>query len=140
MKSANVMITTVPYSEWAVTAETMHMILQTMGKVKLRRMDAQPEWNHALLYVTPGGFTTGLIPHGQSSFAVEIDLAQSTVTARCTTGMTAGFTIGGVRSVAAYYADFTAMLLHIGHDTPINPIPQEMANTTPFDQQTTPHL
>lgn len=134
------MITAVPYSEWAVTAETLHMILQMMGKVKLRRMDAQPEWNHALLYVTPGGFTTGLIPHGQSSFAVEIDLAASTVTARCTSGMTAGFTIGGVRSVASYYAEFNAMLAHIGHDTPINAIPQEMANTTPFDQQTTPYL
>lgn len=125
----------VPFSQWADTATTMHMILQMMGKVKLVQMHAQPEWNHALLYPTPNGFTTGLIPHGSNSFDICYDVHNSSVSARCTTGMTASFPVAGARSVSDYYTDFITLLNHIGHPTKINKTPQEMSITTPFDKQ-----
>lgn len=133
------MITARKFSEWADTATTLHMILQMMGKVKLGRMHAQPEWNHALLQLTPNGFTTGLIPHGDSSFDISFDLRASVVSARCTTGLTASFPVHDTQSVSAYYAAFMEMLAHIGHETKINRTPQEMTITTPFDEQTQAH-
>lgn len=33
------------YGEWRDTCDTVHMLLQMMGKAKLQSMDPQPEWN-----------------------------------------------------------------------------------------------
>lgn len=128
-----------PYSAWADTAHTLHMLLQMMGKIKLRLMPAQPEWNHTLLHMTPSGFTTGLIPHGNTSFDIHYDIAASTVSARCTTGLSASFPVRGEHSVAEYYARFRHMLAAIGHDTRFTVTPQEVPNTNPFPKQTDAH-
>lgn len=45
------------YDTWTDTAYTLHMIAQMMGKVKLVRMPAQPEWGHIVLHFTPQGLT-----------------------------------------------------------------------------------
>ena len=133
------MIQAMRYSEWSHTADAVHMILQMMGKVKLKRMPPQPEWNHALLYVTTNGFTTGLIPDGAHSFEILMNLADSTVQARCTTGRIDGFPLRGNHSIADYFAEFGKMLVSIGHPTHITKAPQEVANTTPFDEQKEAH-
>lgn len=127
------------YSQWQDTAHTLHMILQMMGKVKLKRMPSQPEWNHALLMATASGFTTGLIPDGLNSFEIVFDMHASQVEARCTSGLSAGFPVRGEKSVADYYAAFMGMLAYIGHATRINKIPQEVPNQTPFDKQQERH-
>lgn len=123
------------YSEWAQTAHAIHMITQMMGKVKLRKMAAQPEWNHSVLQMTAGGFTTGLIPDGERAFTVEVDLAQSIVLARCTSGVQAAFPLREGGTIGGYYAAFRAALAHIGHPTEINPVPQECATVVPFGEQ-----
>ena len=76
------MIKKIDYNEWAETAYTLHMITQMMGKVKLARMPAQPEWGHVVLYFTAQGLTTGLIPNGENSFSVSLNLDTSTAFAR----------------------------------------------------------
>lgn len=132
------MNTVMQFSQWADTAHVIHMLTQMMGKVKLGRMESQPEWNHALLSPTSSGFTTGLIPQGETSFEIVLDIEASTVQARCTSGLAAGFPIREGRSISGYYADFLKILEHIGHAITLNPAPQEVANTTPFDRQTQP--
>lgn len=132
-------IQAIPYSRWADTARTMHMLLQMLGKVKLRRNAPQPEWNHALLYPTPSGFTTGLVPHDGYGFAVTMDIAAGRVDALCTSGRSSGFSLTGTHSVSELYARFGRMLEGIGHATPINAEPQEMPTKTPFGEQTGRH-
>lgn len=126
------------YSEWADTAQTIHMTVQMMGKVKLAVMPSQPEWNHTLLQPTPSGYTTGLIPHGDTSFEILLDIEASRVVARCTTGRAADYPLGGERSISEYYGHFLDMLAYIGHSVKISKTPQEVVNTTPFDRQTEP--
>ena len=82
------------------------MIAQMMGKVKLVRMPAQPEWGHVVLHLTPQGLTTGLIPHGERSFAIALNLDTSTVFAQTISGDTAGFSLRNNTSVSEYYNDF----------------------------------
>ena len=38
------------YGEWRDTCDTVHMLLQMMGKAKLQSMDPQPEWKQAVSY------------------------------------------------------------------------------------------
>ncbi len=123
------------HNEWAGTQQILHMISQMMGKVKLANMHAQPEWNQVLLYPTAQGFTTGLIPYGDKSFDIILNINSSMVYTHCTDGGMAGFPLMDNASVSSYYADFTTMLKNIGCETAINPKPQEVAMVTPFDQQ-----
>lgn len=126
------MIKKIDYNEWAETAYTLHMITQMMGKVKLARMPAQPEWGHVVLYFTAQGLTTGLIPNGENSFSVSLNLDTSTVFAQTVSGETAGLSLRGNTSVSEYYNDFQKMLHTLACDTPINALPQEMSTRIPF--------
>ncbi len=126
----------VKYSEWAETHHTVHMLLQMMGKVKLARTPAEPEWGHVVLQPIAQGFSTGLIPNGEKSFDILINFGCSLVYAHCLDGSTAGFPLLDNLSVADYYRDFKRMLQDIGAETDINPTPQEVGCTIPFHQQT----
>jgi hypothetical protein len=124
------------YGEWADTQQTLHMITQMMGKVKLDRMDSQPEWNHVLLYPTAQGLTTGLLPMGDKSFDISINIGTSMVYSHCTNGAVAGFPLRDGTSVSEYYGDFMGMLKNVGCETVINTMPQEVATVVPFEMQT----
>ncbi len=126
------MVKIIPYDQWSETAYTLHMIAQMMGKVKLVRMPAQPEWGHVVLHFTPQGFTTGLIPNGERSFAIHLNLDTSTVFAQTISGDTAGFSLRNNTSVSEYYNDFKKMLSTLVCDTIMNEVPQEMGTKIPF--------
>lgn len=130
------MVKLLNYDQWSETAYTLHMISQMMGKVKLVRMPAQPEWGHVVLSFTPQGLTTGLIPNGERSFAVRLNLDTSTVFAQTIDGDTAGFSLRNNTSVSEYYNDFKKMLQTLMCDTVINEVPQEMGTRIPFDADT----
>lgn len=123
------------YKEWADTAELLHMLVQMIGKVKLARMSSQPEWSQVVLYPSARGFTTGLIPIDGGGFDISVNLATSMVYAHHTNGAVAGFPLRNNTSISEYYGDFMDMLKTINAETSINTKPQEVANTTPFDQQ-----
>lgn len=133
------MVKTVNYDQWSETAYTLHMIAQMMGKVKLVRMPAQPEWGHVVLELTPQGLTTGLIPNGEKSFAVSLNLDTSTVFAQTVSGDMAGFSLRNNTSVSEYYNDFKKMLGTLMCDTFINEVPQEMGTKIPFYDDTQKH-
>ncbi len=124
------------YSEWKDTAHLLHMMLQMMGKVKLAKMPPQPEWNHAFLYPTASGFTTGLVIDGNGGFEITLDIPAARLSARCTAGHLSGFALRSGRSVRQHYGAFMKMLEDIGHGTIINPAPQETAMKAGFDEQT----
>ena len=66
-----------PADDWADTLETLHLYTQIVGKI---RMGYGPWLNHAwgvTLYVTPRGFTSGIVPHGDESFEARLDLIDS---------------------------------------------------------------
>ncbi|WP_066645338.1 DUF5996 family protein [Christensenella timonensis] len=127
------------YDTWTDTAYTLHMIAQMMGKVKLVRMPAQPEWGHIVLHFTPQGLTTGLIPNGERSFAINLNLDTSTVFTQTVSGDTAGFSLRNNTSVSEYYNDFKKMLATLVCDTVINEVPQEMGTRIPFYDDTQKH-
>lgn len=123
------------YSEWAPTAWALHMVLQMMGKTKLALSYPEPEWNHSLLELTPEGFTTGVIPSGGNNFSISINLRASNVSILGVNGESYGFSLQDSKSVSGYFASFNYMLDCINVEADISPIPQEVADQTPFDKQ-----
>jgi hypothetical protein len=128
------------YSEWRDTAETIHLLLQMMGKVKLSHMEAQPEWNHVLLLLTPRGFTTGLIPNGGDAFAIDLDLYESELRVATISGRVREFPIVSDTPVSRYFSDFMDILRDVMCETEIYTGPQEMSVTTPFDEDHAPRV
>ena len=128
----------IAYSSWESTAQTIHLVSQMLGKFKLAEMPAQPDWQQVTLPLTAQGFTTGLVPCANAACTVTIDLFDSTVAAMSTDGRRSSFELRDGRSIADYYADFQRMLEEIGADARINPVPQEMGITTPFDENDEP--
>ncbi|MDR2869020.1 MAG: DUF5996 family protein [Deferribacteraceae bacterium] len=127
------------YSEWRETALTLHLILQMLGKVKLERMQPQPEWNHALLQLTPYGFTTGLIPNGDKSFSISVSIRESRVITTGLDGYQSSFALDTYKSTDEYFAAFNRML-DLPCKTEINTMPQEMSVRTPFEKHTEPRV
>ena len=123
------------YGEWRDTCDTVHMLLQMMGKAKLQSMDPQPEWKQVVLDADANGFTTGLIPFGADGFEIKLNIADAEMAAMTAAGDCARFPIEECVSVSELYGRFTAMLENIGHPIAINTVPQEMHTEVPFDRQ-----
>ncbi|MGI6154003.1 MAG: DUF5996 family protein [Christensenellaceae bacterium] len=121
------------YNEWEDTALTLHLVAQMLGKVKVARMDPQPEWNHIVLHMTPEGFTTGLIPNGPKSFSVSILVHEGKVVTTGVDGRSSSFAFENGTSIQEYYAQFNRMLADVMCQTEIYTVPQEMSITTPFE-------
>ncbi len=124
------------YDEWEETALTIHLICQMMGKVKLARMEPQPEWKHIVLSVTSEGFSTGLIPDGEKSFDITLLVREGKVVATGVDGRTSGFAFRNNTSGSEYNEEFNRMLSDVMCETDIYTVPQEMDIVTPFEDIT----
>jgi hypothetical protein len=125
-----------PYAQWADTCETLHLMCQIVGKVRL----AQTPWlNHSWqtpLYVTARGLSTGIIAHGGRAFDLELDFVRQVLRAR-SDGPAASMALGPM-PVADFYAGVMDMLGEVGSPVAIHGAPNEMPAAIPFAQDTAP--
>lgn len=131
--------TFINYSDWQDTADTVHLLLQMAGKVKVARSDKRPEWAHVRQYLTVDGLTTGLIPGDRSFFRIAFDFRRHRIDFRNTEGGSAAIDLRDGTSIADYYAHFTEALEQIGSPTAINVRPQEFYDPVDFDQDDIHH-
>jgi len=125
-----------PYGEWAPTKKTLQMCTQMLGKARLALAPPQPEWLHTCLYLDSRGFTTGLIPYLGSGLSIDIDVYDVAMRVRASDGCAESFAIGPNRTVADIWADFSRSLETLGIEADIWEKPQEVADTTPFSENT----
>lgn len=126
-----------PYAEWRETCQTLHLWTQIVGKV---RMELSPHINHwweVPLYVTAHGLTTSPIPcptpYEGEIFQVDFDLLAHNLTIATSTGATKHIALMP-RSVAEFYDEFLTALAALGIEVRINPLPAEIPNPIPCDQ------
>ena len=50
------------FDEWNATRVTLRLFIQIVGKIRLALAPPRNHWWHVVLYVTPRGLTTGLMP------------------------------------------------------------------------------
>ena len=108
------------YTDWQGTADTLHMYLQMLGKVKLMRCHQRPEWAHVRLYLTVEGVPTGIIPGDDSPFEIQANFMKHLVIFRNGNGKMVTFTLQDGLPVMEFYKQFMKGLEEIGSPTAIN--------------------
>jgi len=122
-----------PLAAWQETYATLHLWTQIVGKVRLALSPAVNHWWSVTLYVTPRGLTTARIPYGARTFAVTFDFLDHTLWVRTSDGGNQAMALYP-RSVADFYREFIAILLALGIEVAINPLPQEVATPIRCDE------
>jgi hypothetical protein len=127
-----------PYDEWADTLDTVHMVVQILGKVRVALSPKEPEWAHITLYVTARGLSTGAVPSNIGLFDVEADFLHHEVVIRTADGE-AERVLLRARPIAEFWADFVAALAKLGIEVELSPEAQEVPDPIPFPDDTTHH-
>lgn len=124
-----------PLAKWQTTYDTLHMWTQIVGKVRLA---LGPDINHcwgSTLYVTASGLTTSPIPYPDGIFQIDFDFIHHKL--RIVTNHDTSKTMDlAPRSVADFYREFMTGLASLGIDVKIWPVPVEIPNPIPFEQDT----
>jgi hypothetical protein len=123
---------------WAGTKRSLHLYTQMLGKIRLALSPPQPNWMFTALYLAPRGITTGFIPYGVTSVEATLDVFASRITIARSTGQTLVVPLVPVRTVAEIYSALTAALKQVNVACFISRVPQEIPDTTPFDEDRRP--
>jgi hypothetical protein len=123
------------YAEWAPTKKTLQMVVQMLGKARLALSPTQPEWLHAALYLDARGFATGALPVGNRLISMGVDVFDGVLWIDSSDGRSERITLRD-RCVAQVWESFLAALRALGVEVDIWPKPQELADTTPFAENT----
>ena len=122
-----------PLERWRATADTLHMWMQIVGKVRLARTPWLNHSWHATLYPTASGLTTSLVPHDSESFEIEFDFVQHPLHVRSTGGRH-GYIPLEPQSVAVFHQRLMRLLDDLRLGVQIHMEPNEVAEPVRFDR------
>jgi hypothetical protein len=124
-----------PYAAWKDTRDTLHLWTQVVGKVRLALTPWLNHSWHVALYVTARGLTTSPIPWRGGGIQIDFDFIDHVLWVRTSEGHFRQIMLKPT-SVAEFYEDVMIALHELGIDVRINAMPCEIADCTPFDQDT----
>jgi len=124
-----------PWSEWAATADTLHMWTQIVGKTRLALTPLQNHWWNVPLYVTARGLGTSAMACGDDVLDIEFDLLAHGLHLRLGSGRDHVLPLRA-QTVADFYKEYLECLDGLGVAVKINPMPMEVANPIRFDLDT----
>jgi hypothetical protein len=119
--------------EWQETYTGLHLRSQVIGKTRLALAPMQNHWWQVVFYVSARGLVTSPMPHGARSFEVELDLLDHLLVVRTSEGATGTLPLTG-QSMADFFAEYVGLLRDLGLDADIWPVPVEMAEAVPFQE------
>ena len=121
-----------PVAEWIDTRDTLQLMTQVVGKVRMVNTPLMSHWWNVVLYVSARGLITGLIPHGGRAFSMEFDFIDNQLVVLTTSGdrRTVPLRPG---PVSDFYRDVMAVLDELGLSTDIWTMPVEIPDAIPFD-------
>jgi hypothetical protein len=122
-----------PFPEWRVTCETLHLWTQIVGKIRLATTPWQNHSWHIGLYLTTRGLTTSPMPDGHRTFQIDFDFIDH--------DLIIGTSDGDVRrlplrpqSVAEFFAAVMAALADLGIRVRIDEWPNELPSPLRFSE------
>src|SRR6476661_3048186 len=122
----------IPVAEWADTRDTLQLMTQVVGKVRMENTPLMSHWWNVVLYVSARGLTTGLIPHGDRAFAIDFDFFDHQLVVSTTNGDRRSIALKP-GPIADFYRDAMAALGELGLSTEIWTMPVEIPDAIPFD-------
>src|SRR5271156_5534439 len=75
-----------PVAEWADSRDTLQLMTQIVGKVRLANTPLINHWWNVPLYVSARGLTTSLIPYEHRGFQVDFDFLEHQLAVATTDG------------------------------------------------------
>jgi len=126
------------YQDYNETRQTLHMYTQVIGKIRLALTPPLAQWGHAPLRLSADGFTTTPLWAGDGSLNADVDLIRHETRFERSDGRRV--TIAHGTTVAEYYGGVRSALAELGVTVRINPVPQEVADPIPFDQDAKHHI
>ncbi|AXG14980.1 DUF5996 family protein [Intrasporangium calvum] len=128
-----------PVASWEPTRDTLTLWLQVIGKIRIARTPLLNHWWNAPLYVTTRGLTTSPIPGDAGrSLAIDLDLLDHRLDVTTTRGERRSMALEP-KSVKDFHAELHGLLGGVGLATEIWPVPVELPEAIPFDEDTTHH-
>jgi hypothetical protein len=121
-----------PLTEWEETRDTLQLLTQMVGKIRLADTPLLNHWWNVPLYVSATGLTTSLIPHaGGNAYQIDFDLSAHNLAVTTVVGSRRSLPLES-GSIAEFYRDLMRLLDELGLSTPIWPMPVEIAGAIPF--------
>jgi hypothetical protein len=119
--------------EWKETYTTLHLWSQIVGKVKLEFAPFINHWWNVTFLPSASGLTTGIIPYGDRSFEMEFDFISHQLNIKTNEGKRASVPLKS-GTIADFYGEIKEKLKSLGIEIHIWPVPVEIDDRLPFDQ------
>jgi hypothetical protein len=123
---------TIPVTDWADTRDTLQLMTQIVGKVRMENTPVMNHWWNVVLYVSARGLTTGLIPHADKGFQIDFDFVDHQLVIATTAGEGRSLSLRP-GPIAHFYREVMAALDELGLSTRIWPMPVEIPGAIPLD-------
>ena len=125
-----------PFGDWTDTRITLHLILQIMGKTRLKLTPRKNHWWYITLYVSPRGLSTRAIPvdRGMNSLEIELDVRKKAVVITHSDRGAVAIDLFEGLSVSEFYTRFMGILSDLGLQPGFIEKPFDMGIEKPFDQ------
>jgi hypothetical protein len=120
-----------PYAAWRDSCETLHLMTQIVGKIRLARTPWLNHSWHVALYVTARGLTTSPIPDGARSFQIDFDFLDHVLRISTSDGGLRQLPLAA-QPVAAFYAAVNSALAELGIEVKIDDKPNELPDPIRF--------
>jgi hypothetical protein len=124
-----------PIAEWSATRDTLHMITQIVGKIRLALCPASNHYWHVTLLPAPRGLGTPPIPYGDLVFEVRLDLVGHELLIETSEGTRHAVPLRSV-PIAQLHHELMAGLHALGIDVQISTVPSEVEHPLRFPDDT----
>lgn len=125
------------YAADRATIETLHLLLQLVGKLPLRLLPWVNHGWHVALGVSPRGFATRSLPAGERHYSVELDVLDAELRVECDNGSQSALPVQG-RTIAEVQRELSALLASLGLPAPLSGAPNEIPDAVPFAEDRRP--
>ena len=125
-----------PVASWRETYETLHMLTQIVGKIRLATTPMENHWWNSTLYVTPTGLTTSVMYSNDIPFRIDFDFNKHFLSIEQAFGSIKKIPLES-KPIADYYRDIISTLESIGISLSIWSTPVEVENGIPFEKDNT---
>src|SRR5215212_3994571 len=125
------------YDAWSATCDTLHAHTQVLGKLAATLAPPEPQLQHAALRLTARGWETAPLPapHGTGSLVVVLDLRNhEAIVEHSRAGGRPRIPLAPDRAVGEVTRELLAAVQEVAGPVEINPTPQEVAWSSPLDQ------
>jgi hypothetical protein len=119
------------------TIETLHLLLQLIGKLPLRLHPWLNHGWHVALRLTPRGAVTRPLPAGGRHFTVELDFLAGAIRVGCENGAQESLSVTG-KTIATVHGELSECLARLDLPAPLHGAPNELPDPVPFAEDDRP--